>query len=137
MKTVCSYSPWLLAILVAVVGCSGTEDTGKGVVRFTDGEVVESGSVEFRSLASGDRYAGKIDSSGRFKLVDKDGRVGIPDGDYEVVVVQIVLTEDLAADMHSHGRSVPRRYADYYTSDLRVTTKAESPLSIELVLSTE
>jgi len=137
MKTFVGNPSWLLAILIAAVGCSGNEDVGKGVVRFTDGEVVESGSVEFRSLASGDRFASRIDSSGRFKLVDQEGRVGIPDGDYEVVVVQIVLTEDLAADMHSHGRSVPRRYADYYSSDLRVTIKAESPLPIELVLSTE
>ena len=61
--------------------------------------------------------------------------------DSEVVVVQIVLTEDLAADLHTHGRTVPRRYADYYTSGLRVTnpevvesgSQSDPPLQITLV----
>jgi hypothetical protein len=30
---------------------------------------------------------------------------------HEVVVVQIVLTEDLAKNAYTHGHTVPRRYA--------------------------
>jgi hypothetical protein len=45
----------------------------------------------------------------------------------------------LAADDHEHGRTVPRRYADYYTSGLR-TTKPENvttPITITLLTDQE
>ncbi|TWU58755.1 hypothetical protein Poly51_15350 [Rubripirellula tenax] len=82
---------------------------------------MQSGSVEFRSLTDGSRYASRIGSDGGFLLTDQDGEPRCPSGEYEAVVVQIVLTEDLAADEHQHGRTVPRKYADYYTSGLRIT----------------
>lgn len=105
-----------------------------GVVRFTDGEPVRSGSIEFRSLDNGDRFAGRITDDGRFDLYDSNARAAFPPGDYEVVVVQIVVTEHLAAELHQHGRTVPRRYADYYTSGLRVANSADrtDPITIEL-----
>ncbi len=115
-------------------GCGGPHETATGIVQFSDGEPVQSGSVEFRSLVDGSRYASRIAVDGKFELADTHGDVGCPAGDYEVVVVQIVLTEDLAADDHTHGRTVPRCYADYYTSDLRVTKLAgdSSPLLVTL-----
>ncbi len=109
------------------VGCGGPLETSNGIVRFSDGEPVQSGSIELRSLADGSRYASRISVDGMFELADTQGDVGCPAGDYEVVVVQIVLTEDLAAADHTHGRTVPRRYADYYTSDLRVTKVKGDP----------
>ncbi len=59
---------------------------------------------------------------------------GLPAGDYEVVVVQLVLTDHLAASEHSHGKTVPRRYADYYTSGLKVSLAEnhQPPIKIEL-----
>lgn len=113
-------------------GCSGSDDSAKGVVQFSDGELVQSGSIEFRSLANKARYASRIRSNGSFTLTDSEGDVSCPPGDYEVVVLQIVLTEDLAAEAHEHGRTVPRKYADYYTSGLRVT-KVEGDLEPILV----
>ena len=117
---------------LSINGCGGSNDTSKGVVQFTDGEPVQSGSIEFRSLAGGLRYASRIAPNGAFTLADQKGVPRCPPGDYEVVVVQIVLTEDLAAADHTHGRTVPRRYADYYTSRLRTTKKESEPLLIEL-----
>lgn len=119
--------------LLAVVGCSA-EPTPHGIVRFDDGQPVQSGSIEFRSLSSGDRYASRISSDGQFTLSDPDGEAVLPPGDYEVVVVQIVITEDLAAADHQHGRTVPRRYADYYTSGLRFSNAVDrtGPIVIEL-----
>jgi len=104
-------------------------------VRFDDGQPVQSGSVEFRSLDSGERYAGRISGDGSFELQDKNGKAALPPGEYEVVVVQIVITEDLAAEAHQHGRTVPRQYADYYTSDLRIANQADrtDPLVVELI----
>jgi hypothetical protein len=124
--------------LLACTGCSHQSGLGNGIVRFTDGEPVTSGSIEFRSTADGERYASLIDPQGKFQLTSEDGSPGLPAGTYEAVVVQIVLTEDLAAELHTHGHTVPRRYADYYTSGLSVSTQnvpADSKL-IELVLET-
>jgi hypothetical protein len=120
--------------MLIVSGCSGSAGTGHGIVQFSDGEPVRSGSVEFRSLSDGSRYASRIAADGKFELADADGNAGCPPGNYEVVVVQIVLTEDLAAADHTHGRTVPRRYADYYTSALQAIKLQgdTSPLLITL-----
>ncbi|MCC9655899.1 carboxypeptidase-like regulatory domain-containing protein [Rhodopirellula halodulae] len=124
----------LATLLLTMTGCSNDSETANGIVQFTDGEPVQSGSVEFRSLDDGSRYASKITSRGTFRLSDEDGRVHLPPGDYEVVVVQVVLTEDLAAEAHEHGRTVPRGYADYYTSGLTVTREANDETPLEVVL---
>jgi hypothetical protein len=100
-------------VIACVVGCDGPHESAQGYVEFSNGEPVQSGSVEFRSLIDGRRYASRIESDGAFTLTNNDGNQECPPGTYEVVVVQIVLTEDLAADLHTHGRTVPRRYADY------------------------
>ncbi len=122
----------LLAILVS--GCSKPYGNHQGVVLFDDGSPVQSGSIELRSLDDRSRYSSRIAADGSFALADQDGNAGCPPGEYEAVVVQIVLTEDLAAEAHDHGLTVPRRYADYYTSGLRVTNpeRSESPLRITL-----
>lgn len=123
----------LLLLVATLSGCS-SQQPATGIVGYTDGDPVQSGSIEFRSLETGDRYAGKIASNGAFTLRDQDGNEHLPPGEYEVVVVQIVMTEDVAAADHEHGQTVPRRYADYYTSDLRFTNQADrtSPIQIEL-----
>lgn len=121
-------------LLFLFIGCSDSQPPPTGLVRFDDGEPVQSGSIELRSLSTGDRYAGRIDTDGRFALQNEEGGNDLPVGEYEAVVVQIVLTEDLAADQHRHGRTVPRRYADYYTSGLKVTNDPQrsGPLTITL-----
>jgi hypothetical protein len=72
-----------------------------------------------------------------FQPASLDGVVGLPAGAYEVVVVQIVLTEDLALEAHSHGNTVPRRYADYYTSGLKVDIDPSQLKRIEIVVQAE
>lgn len=122
------------SLTLVVSGCAKPSGTHEGIVVFDDGAPVQSGSVEFRSLADSSRYASRIASDGSFALTDQDGEFGCPPGDYEVVVVQIVLTEDLAAEDHEHGQTVPRRYADYYTSGLRATNPEESDVPIRITL---
>lgn len=128
--------PLLLLLLLTslAAGCSSNGWPVEGGVRFDDGRPVTSGSIEFRSLADGTRYASRLDSEGRFRLVDQDGGRSIPDGEYEIVVVQIVMTEDLALEDHQHGRTVPRRYADYSTSDLRATIDEGTASPMEVIL---
>ncbi|MFG0253683.1 MAG: carboxypeptidase regulatory-like domain-containing protein [Rhodopirellula sp. JB053] len=127
----------LAITLLPTAGCSNESESAKGTVAFSDGELVQSGSIEFRSLKDGSRYASRITSLGAFRLSDVDGRVHLPPGEYEVVVVQVVLTEDLAADAHEHGRTVPRKYADYYTSSLRITRKPDDLTPMRVVLKPE
>ncbi|MBB3204885.1 hypothetical protein FHS27_000652 [Rhodopirellula rubra] len=124
----------LSLIGLLLVGCGGPSGSYQGVVRFDDGSPVQSGSIELRSLATGSRYASRIASDGSFSLAGQDGELRCPPGNYEAVVVQIVLTEDLAAGAHQHGQTVPRRYADYYTSDLRVTNDSDPASRILITL---
>ncbi|MCO8123096.1 carboxypeptidase-like regulatory domain-containing protein [Stieleria sp. TO1_6] len=123
-------------LIIPVSGCGNSKSSYQGSVRFANGDPVQSGSVEFRSLADGSRYASRIASDGSFALADQSGAHRCPPGDYEVVVVQIVLTEDLAADAHDHGQTVPRHYADYYTSGLRITNPSESTTPLQITLET-
>ncbi|KLU06694.1 hypothetical protein RISK_001258 [Rhodopirellula islandica] len=127
--------PWVSALFLPLLlaGCSA-QHPATGFVGYTDGEPVQSGSIEFRLIETGDRFAGRIARDGEFTLRDQDGNESLPPGDYEVVVVQIVLTEDVAAADHDHGRTVPRRYADYYTSGLRYSNPADRVDSIRVEL---
>ena len=123
-----------ITLLSLFIGCQNPNEASKGFVKFDDGEPVQSGSVEFRSISDKARYASRIGPDGSFTLRDQDGKERCPPGEYEVVVVQIVLTEDLAAEKHDHGRTVPRKYADYYTSGLKVNKREEENTPLEVTL---
>ena len=103
-------------------------------MRFTDGSPVRSGSVELRHRESKETYSSRIATDGGFLPADDRENIGVPPGEYDVVVVQVVLTEDLKLSEHDHGGTVPRRYADYYTSGLRVRVGEGStdPIEVEV-----
>lgn len=67
------------------------------------------------------RAVGVLDAEGRFRLRNDDGEDGCPPGDYDVVIVQLVSVEHRSLKSHNHGRPLPRKYADYYTSGLKAT----------------
>lgn len=125
------------ALLLTIAGCGKSVGPTSGVVRFDDGTPVTSGSIEFRRLSDKVRFASRIDPQGMFQPTSQEGAVGLPPGKYEVVIVQIVLTEDLALEAHTHGGTVPRRYADYYTSDLNVDIEPNQVTRIEIVVPAE
>ncbi|TWT94731.1 carboxypeptidase regulatory-like domain-containing protein [Stieleria varia] len=122
-------------VLLTVVGCGGVVGPTEGLVRFADGTPVTSGSIEFRSLSDKQRYASRIAIDGSFHPANQDEEIGLPAGSYEIVVVQIVMTEDLAKEAHSHGNTVPRRYADYYTSGLEIEIPQDQTKPIEIVIA--
>jgi hypothetical protein len=95
---------------------------------------VQSGSIEFRRLSDKERYNSRIAGDGSFQPADKKGKIGLPPGKYEVVIVQIVMTEDLAKEAHTHGGTVPRHYADYYTSGLEVEVAEGEADPIEVLI---
>ena len=123
------------ATLLAFVGCGRAVGPTSGSVKFDDDSPVQSGSIEFRNIRNKARFASRIARDGTFQPVDEDGNIGLPPGTYEVVVVQIVLTEDLALKDHTHGHTVPRRYADYHTSGLRIKVEEDELEPIEVLIS--
>ena len=126
-------------MLLCCVGCGRSGGPTAGIVKFSDGTPVSSGSIEFRRKDDRARFASRIGEDGSFQPADQDGRVGLPPGAYEVVVVQIVLTEDLAQAAHTHGKTVPRHYADYFTSGLEVDVAEgdTAPLTITVATDSE
>ena len=111
-----------LLALALMTGCGGSGNVpASGRVLFSDQQPVRSGKVEVRSAGSAARGIGTIDNEGYFSLKTDDQRDGVPPGDYDAVVVQFIVAEDLSVADHNHGRPVPRRYADYYTSELRLS----------------
>ncbi|MEM0926928.1 MAG: carboxypeptidase regulatory-like domain-containing protein [Planctomycetota bacterium] len=127
----------LLLIICAITGCGGPVGPTFGSVRFEDGSPVRAGSIEFRRLEDKSRFASRIAQDGSFQPAAGNGELGLPPGDYEVVVVQIVLTEDLAKEAHTHGSTVPRRYADYYTSGLRYAVDEGEQDAIQIYVQPE
>lgn len=120
--------------MLCLVGCSGPVGPTSGVVQFNDGSPVQSGSVELRRRGDRARFSSRISKDGTFRPMSESGIAGVPPGTYEAVVVQIVLTEDLASEDHTHGKTVSRRYADYYTSGLRVevTEGQTDPIALKV-----
>ena len=124
-----------VAILAAtLMGCQHSVGPKVGIVRFQDGSCLTSGSIEFRNIANGMCFASRVNNRGVFHPTNINQKIGLPVGTYEVVIVQIVLTEDLAKGDHSHGHTVPRRYADYSTSGLQVTVIDNQTKPIEIAI---
>ena len=124
-----------VAILAAtLMGCQHSVGPKVGIVRFQDGSCLTSGSIEFRNITDGTCFASRVNNRGVFHPTNINGKIGLPVGMYEVVIVQIVLTEDLAKRDHSHGHTVPRRYADYNTSGLQVTVVDNQVKPIEIAI---
>ena len=124
-----------LILVMQLTGCGGSAlGPEEGRITFGDGSPVTSGSVEFRNRSTRERFTSRIESDGSFAPISGEGILGLPPGDYEIVVVQIVLTEDLAKEDHVHGNTVPRRYADYYTSDLQISVATGELDPIQIVI---
>ena len=124
----------LIALFLAVTGCTKYSGVATGHVRFDDGSPLTSGAIEFRNVLDGSCFTSRITSEGFFQPANLIGTIGLPAGTYYVVIFQIVLTEDLAKKDHSHGHTVPRRYADYHSSDIVVTVLDHQTNAIEIIV---
>jgi hypothetical protein len=125
----------LLTFVLVFVGCSNSGNVpAAGRVLFVDKSPVRTGKVELRSANSSMRAVGVIDAEGAFVLKTDDGNEGIPPGEYEAVVVQFIVAEDMSKSMHGHGGAVPRRYSDYYTSGLKLAVPATGSRELQLIV---
>lgn len=86
-----------------------------------DGQPVPKGSIQFVP-EKGRPFAGKIDENGTFRLaelsVDGAGkRLGVAPGKYQVGISSAEIVNEDSDEMLNH---IPRKYADYRTSELVV-----------------
>lgn len=130
-RALCTFCACLA--LTSVVGCGFGDGPQSGNVRFkVDGSPVTSGKIEFRRVGDLARFNAVIQNDGTFQPSDQDGVIGLPPGNYDVVVIQIVLTEDLQKFLHTHGHTVDTRHAAYETSDLTYEVAEGQTADIEI-----
>jgi predicted small lipoprotein YifL len=115
----------LCLITITICGCgpSGPATfpvTGK--VTFEDGTPVKIGLIEFRS-ADRTIARGKIEQDGAYSLTTFEPNDGALEGEHQVVIQQLIITEDLSFGAHDHGKRVPPTYADYSSSPLQAVVK--------------
>ena len=132
---------WLFLALLALVGGCGPSHPPTyavvGKVVFENGEACQLGTIEFRSLEHLVSARGKLEKDGTFQLSTWEPEDGAVAGKHQVIVQQLIITEDLSFAAHGHGPRVNPRYGDYATSGLEVTVepieKNEITITLKLV----
>ncbi len=110
-----------------------------GAVKFSDGQPVRLGLVEFIPTAVGPTARGQLTSAGEFTLRTFASTDGALPGSYRVVITQAVPipTERVKTppDHLAHGSTiVPRRYAAIESTPLTATVEAKEINRVELVI---
>ncbi|MFN5468428.1 MAG: hypothetical protein ACK5ZC_17240 [Pirellulaceae bacterium] len=135
--------------LGGILGCSPQQEATypvDGLVRFPDGEPVQLGTVEFRRVIAANPEAprwiarGTIDREGHFTLSTFQPGDGALAGNHEVIVQQLIITEDRSFGDHNHGRRVSPHYGDYASSGLKARIEADpsrTPQKIVIELLTD
>ena len=116
------YLRWLLCVAM-LTGCSDQLPTYpvRGRVEFKGGGgPVHVGTVELKSLDHGVQARGEIQDDGSFTLTTYQPGDGAVAGRHACVVVQFVMTEELAGHMGSKVGVIDRRYNSYATSGLQI-----------------
>lgn len=126
----------LLCSLVSFAGCGPSRPATypvKGKVVFENNEPCQLGTIEFRSLDHMVTARGIIEKDGSFMLTTWEPGDGAVAGSHQIIIQQLIITEDLSFKSHNHGKRVPPRYGDYSTSGIKATVK-DQPLN-ELVIT--
>lgn len=153
-------SAWAAAFVLAAlcVGCGGGIATVPvaGVVQFDADHPVRTGTVEFRERQSGRIARGALDQKGHFALGTFGAADGAVPGNYQVIVVQHFLPDQLLSlpeagasghadeSIHSdHAEHdehlgqpllVHPKFADYATSPLTAIVRADAANNVALVV---
>ncbi|MBL8873089.1 MAG: carboxypeptidase regulatory-like domain-containing protein [Planctomycetaceae bacterium] len=138
-----SYRVGLLSLslfIAAIMGCGPSHPPTYpvvGKVVFENGEACQLGTIEFRSLDHLVSARGKIEKDGSFKLSTWEPDDGAVAGKHQVIIQQMIITEDLSFAAHGHGPRVNPRYGDYATSGIEISVepvgKNEVTVTLKLV----
>ena len=108
-----------------------------GKVVFENNEACQLGTIEFRSLDHLVSARGKIEKDGSFTLSTWEPEDGAVAGNHQVIVQQMIITEDLSFAAHGHGPRVAAKYGDYASSGLSAIVepieKNEITITLKLV----
>lgn len=124
-------------MLTGVVGCSGRLKTHpvNGRVQFVGGAPARLGNIEFTSREHAIQARGTIASDGTFSLSTYEEGDGAVAGLHDCVIVQFVVTEDIAGHRPSTLGVIDRKYGNYATSGLEV--EIEPDVRNEIVIEIE
>ena len=125
----------LLTIVSGGCGPSGEPTypvTGK--VLLADGQPVQFGTIEFNPVSGGPVATGAIAKDGSYRLTTSTPNDGAVAGKHQVIIVQIIQTDDLPLHEHDHGPTIALKYANYRDSDLEfvVSTDKRNEFTIEV-----
>jgi hypothetical protein len=145
-----SLSCGFAVIYLLITGCQESRIptyAATGAVRFSDGEPVRFGIVEFHSDKTGPSPRAKLDDNGQFSLGTFSAGDGAPAGEYRVIIAQHFDAPAMPINSrppapqsihdnssHSDARVAPE-YADYRTSPLRASVKSESKNRFDFVVT--
>lgn len=129
-----------LLVISALAGCGPAQiDTYpvSGIVKFSDGQPVRSGTVELQSIEYGTTATGTIRSDGTFQLGTYTPVDGAAAGQHKAIVVQLIIGDGMTVHHKDHGRAVPNHYGDYDTSGLTAEVAPVEKNQITLTLESK
>lgn len=120
----------LFVALLFMCGCSKDPHPERfavsGTVKFTDGQPVRTGVVEFIPADGSLTATGRIETDGTFKLNTIANNDGAVPGDYVVVVKQFIFYDKIPEEKHDHGGDVDTVYADERTTPFKFTVESKN-----------
>ena len=127
----------LIGLLVFAVGCGSDQVPTypvRGRVLFEDGTPVRHGTIEFTSLDHATTASGTIDHDGKFVLGTYTLDDGAAAGEHEGIIVQIVVNDGSFTHTIDHGDPVPPKYAQYESSPLKASVKADQENALAVTI---
>lgn len=124
--------PFVVCLLLTLAaGCSDRLPTYpvQGKVQFKSGGDVHVGTVELKSIEHGVQARGEINKGGEFTLTTYEDGDGAVAGTHKCVIVQFVMTEDVTSHRPSTIGVIDSKYAQYSTSDLKVTIDPDAEVN--------
>lgn len=138
LPTVRSFRPWFaVLILFGLAGCGPAQVETypvSGVVKFSNGQPVRSGTVELQSLEYGTTATGTIRDDGSFTLGTFSPDDGAAAGKHKAIVVQLIIGDGISVHHRDHGQAVPPRYGDYDTSNLTAEVEPQDDNRLTLTI---
>ncbi len=105
-----------------------------GVVRFSDGSPVNTGTIELECRDQGTTSSGRIQKDGTFVLGTHSSEDGAPAGSHQAIVLQMIMNDGVLRHSVDHGLPVDPKYASYESSPLRVDIEACDRNEIEVIV---